>query len=181
MTLDATAMINSHSTKYKPTSVESKIIPPTLDLFNLTIIDINPIDLGTDLVSLTRDNTQLLVNAIFALPSERLEGDSGSLVAKLPDLKSSIIPIPREKSIPKQKPKTKWEKFAQERGIQKVKKTKEVYDENSGTYLPRHGYKSAKNDPMNDWIKEVPLNGDPFDPESQPKKEGKGKKKIGKK
>ena len=157
--LNVEEVLASHSSKYKSVQVPQKVIPVTLDLPNLTLIDINPIESTTELITLTRDNVQLLVNGIFDLPTKNL--DSG-IYAVLPEAKTSIIPIPREKSIPKPKAKTTWQKFAEERGIKKTKNTVAKFDEASETYLPSHGYGSAKNNPMNDWIREVPDNEDPY-------------------
>lgn len=71
---------------------------------------------------LTRDNVQLLVNDIWELPTERVEE---CVVAKLP--KPAYV-LPRTRKCPVAKPLTKWEKFAQEKGIKKVKKDKKVFD-----------------------------------------------------
>lgn len=74
------------------------------------------------ILDLTRDNVQLLVNEIWELPTERVEE---SVVAKLP--KPTTI-LPRSKKCPVPKPLTKWEKFAKEKGIKKVKKDKKLFD-----------------------------------------------------
>lgn len=74
------------------------------------------------LQDLTRDNVQLLVNEIWELPTERVEE---CVVAKLP--KPTFV-LPRSRKCPVAKPLTKWEKFAQEKGIKKVKKDKKVFD-----------------------------------------------------
>jgi regulator of ribosome biosynthesis len=52
--------------------------------------------------------------------------------------------LPRTRKLPGPKPETRWEKFARERGIQKQKKERMVFDEDSGEYRPRFGYKRAK-------------------------------------
>lgn len=74
------------------------------------------------LLNLTRDNTQLLLNEIWELPTERVEE---TVVAKLPAPKYKI---PRSRRIPVPKPLTKWQKFAQDKGIKKKKRDKKVYD-----------------------------------------------------
>ena len=51
--------------------------------------------------------------------------------------------LPREKPIPKPKPLTKWQKFAQKKGIVKKKRSKLVYDEDADEWRRRHGYKKA--------------------------------------
>ncbi len=54
---------------------------------------------------------------------------------------------------------TKWEKFAQIKGIKNKKKSNLVFDEESGEYRPRWGYGSKNNDPLKDWLVEFPSNG----------------------
>lgn len=56
--------------------------------------------------------------------------------------------------VPVPKPPTRWEKFAQIKGITK-RQTSQVYDEGRQEWRPRYGPKSSKNDPMNDWITEL--------------------------
>ena len=75
------------------------------------------------MLNLTRDNTQLLINEIWQLPTERVDE---CIVAKLP-APSTILP--RLRKVPGPKLMTKWEKFAQEKGITKKNKEKKVYDE----------------------------------------------------
>jgi hypothetical protein len=75
------------------------------------------------LKDLARDNTQLLLNKIWELPTERVEE---AIVAKLP---AQTFVLPREKPLPKPKPLTKWQKYAQEKGITKTKKSKLTWDE----------------------------------------------------
>jgi hypothetical protein len=51
--------------------------------------------------------TQALVSQLFALPSEAVQG------GRLAHLPAPSTALPREKPIPKAKPLTKWQKFAQ--------------------------------------------------------------------
>lgn len=104
--------------------------------------------------SLARDNTQLLVNEIWKLPTERVEE---VIVAKLP---VPATPLPREKPPPKPRPPTKWEQFAKLKGIQKKKKTNLVWDENAKEWKRRWGYQRAK-DNTKEWLIEVPETADP--------------------
>jgi regulator of ribosome biosynthesis len=53
--------------------------------------------------------TQALVGQLFALPSEAVQG------GRLAHLPAPSSALPREKPIPKPKPLTKWQKFAQVR------------------------------------------------------------------
>jgi hypothetical protein len=75
------------------------------------------------LKDLARDNTQLLLNKIWELPTERVEE---AIVAKLP---AQTFLLPREKPLPKPKPLTKWQKYAREKGISRIKKSKLSWDE----------------------------------------------------
>ncbi|KAA0704572.1 Ribosome biogenesis regulatory protein -like protein [Triplophysa tibetana] len=104
--------------------------------------------------SLARENTQLLINELWKLPTERVKD---VIVAKLPE---PTTPLPREKPLPKQKPPTKWEQFAKLKGIQKKKKTNLVWDEVHKEWKRRWGYKRAKDD-TKEWLIEVPENADP--------------------
>ena len=82
------------------------------------------------LLELGRDNAQLLVNQFFGLPREEVDG---VLTVKLPE---GTTRIPREKPIPKPKPLTKWQRYAKEKGIQKRKKAKLIWDEQLKVQLP---------------------------------------------
>eukprot|EP00056_Hartaetosiga_gracilis_P002437 m.53600 g.53600 ORF g.53600 m.53600 type:complete len:278 (-) comp11046_c0_seq2:925-1758(-) len=135
-----------------------------IDEGNLLGHDVRPIELRLlksektkdQATEIARENTQLLFNALWKLPRETLP--EGKFVT-LPQPKSHI---PREKPVPKEKHKTRWEKFAELKGIQNKKKGRMVFDEATGEWIPRFGYKSA-NDPSNvPWI-EVPANADPYE------------------
>ena len=49
--------------------------------------------------------------------------------------------MPREKRLPEAKTETKWEKYAKEKGIQKTKKERMVWNEATQQFAPRWGYK----------------------------------------
>ncbi|XP_012735093.2 ribosome biogenesis regulatory protein homolog [Fundulus heteroclitus] len=104
--------------------------------------------------ALARDNTQLLINELWKLPTERVEE---VIVAKLPEQSTRL---PREKPPPKPRPPTKWEQFAKLKGIQKKKKTNLVWDDVAKEWRRRWGYKRA-NDNTKDWLIEVPQTADP--------------------
>jgi regulator of ribosome biosynthesis len=114
------------------------------DLGNLCAHDpapINPEDFQQDreakCLEIAQAITQSLVAKLFELPSS---GVQGGRVAQLPKPTSVL---PREKPVPKPKPLTKWQKFAQKKGIVKHKRSKLVYDEDAGEWRRRHGYKKA--------------------------------------
>ncbi|CAK0734961.1 hypothetical protein CVIRNUC_000508 [Coccomyxa viridis] len=81
--------------------------------------------------------TQSLIARLFQLPSEAIpEGR----IAQLPE---PTTQLPRAKPLPKPREPTKWEVFAQRKGITKRKRGKEVWDEEAGDYKRRFGYKRA--------------------------------------
>lgn len=66
------------------------------------------------------------------------------------------------KKLPKLKPPTRWEKFAKAKGIQHRNKNKMIYDEATGEWVPRWGYKGTNGDGANDWLIPVPQNDGNF-------------------
>ncbi|AQZ17951.1 RRS1 (YOR294W) [Zygosaccharomyces parabailii] len=168
----ATERINMSDKDYKnlPVTVE-KPIPVAYDLGNLAVFDSNMLD-GNEYDSsnadrednikkLTRDNVQLLINQILSLPirttTDSIAGSSDqSATVTLLQLPECITVLPREKPLPKPKAPTKWEKFAAKKGIQpKAKSGKTVYDEASGEWVPKWGYK-GKNKQLDDqWLVEM--------------------------
>lgn len=108
------------------------------DLHDLTAFDIAPVE-ENKLQEVSRDNVQLLVNKLFSQEIEKSETD---FLVSLPLLGSSHLP--REKQLPKQKVKTRWEKFAEAKGIQKRKRGAMVWDEINKAWAPRWGAKSVK-------------------------------------
>lgn len=154
--------------EYKPVTVE-KPIPNTFDLGNLATFDPNPLDNAQlkdpkqreeYLASRTRDNVQLLINQILSLPVKTTT-DSNSATGQNSNLTLIQLPepttlLPREKAIPKAKPPTKWEQFAARKGIKaKAKDGKMVYDEASGEWVPKWGYKGKNKQLDNQWLVEV--------------------------
>lgn len=75
-------------------------------------------------------------------------------------------PLPREKPVPAEKEKTRWEKFAAKKGIKdKKKEGKLVFDEETGEWVPKWGYKGKNKEGEGDWIVEV---------DEEKEKQGKG-------
>ncbi|RLV93069.1 Regulator of ribosome biosynthesis [Spathaspora sp. JA1] len=159
----------SKETEYKPVTVD-KPIPNTYDLGNLATFDPNPLDntiLKNDnereqyLTSVTRDNVQLLINQILSLPVKTTTDTQGSSTGQnstmtLIQLPEPTTQLPREKAIPKAKPPTKWEQFAARKGIKaKAKDGKMVYDEATGEWVPKWGYKGKNKELDNQWLVEV--------------------------
>ena len=69
-------------------------------------------------MSTARDGVQTLLASLFDLPTTPSEDGP---VAQLPP---PTTQLPRAKPLPKPKPLTKWEKFANAKGIQKKRKDK---------------------------------------------------------
>lgn len=139
-----------------------KEVPLNFDLGHLSVYDPNLIDekkyrkdVNSYLAQVTRDNAQLFINELWNQETMKVDG---YVVAKLP---KPILRLPRAKAIPKPKAPTKWEAFAAKKGIQNRKKDKLVYDEASGEWRPRFGYKSAKNQSADDWMVEDKPGADP--------------------
>lgn len=136
------------------------MVPPglELDVGNLAAFDGRVGQDGT-LLELARDGVEALVHAVFSLPAEMT--DAG----KLADMPEPSFQLPREKPIPKVRAMTKWKKFAQEKGIQKKRRDRLVYDEAMDDFVPRYG-KGSKNSLDRDVIllhKEgMELDADPF-------------------
>ncbi|KAH7855413.1 hypothetical protein Vadar_024540 [Vaccinium darrowii] len=83
---------------------------------------------------------QAVADALFNLPS--IDDPDGPIVT----LPQPTTRLPREKPLPKKKPPTKWELFAQKKGIVQRKKDKVVFDEQTGTWKRRHGYDRVNDD-----------------------------------
>jgi len=171
--------------KYASILVE-KPIELELDLGNMLAIDNNQIDSSkllnrdereTFLEELARDNTQILINAIWGLPTERVEE---VVIAKFPPPQYKL---PREKPLPKPKVPTKWEKYAQEKGItKKKKKDRLVWDDVVKKWVPQFGYKKKQAENEKNWcipIKEGPNpNVNPHEKMEEDKKERKAKNEL---
>uniref|UniRef100_A0A1A9WFD9 Ribosome biogenesis regulatory protein n=1 Tax=Glossina brevipalpis TaxID=37001 RepID=A0A1A9WFD9_9MUSC len=148
--------------KYKPITVE-KHLECRIDVGMMLISDPNDLEekelkesRATYLLNLTRDNTQLLMNEIWKLPTERMDE---CIVAKLPQ---PVTILPRLRKVPGPKPLTKWEKFAKEKGLIKKKKDKKVYDEMLDKWVPTYGFKRSDSEKQKEWVLEVPQNADPM-------------------
>ncbi|EDL14278.1 ribosome biogenesis regulatory protein homolog [Mus musculus] len=134
------------------------------DLGNLLASDRNPPTVlrqagpspEAELRALARDNTQLLINQLWRLPTERVEE---AVVARLPE---PATRLPREKPLPRPRPLTRWQQFARLKGIRPKKKTNLVWDEASGQWRRRWGYKRARDD-TKEWLIEVPGSADPME------------------
>lgn len=115
-------------------------------LRNLIAVDATPVAAengdAESLLVLSRDNTQLLVNRIFSL--NRVSTPDGIHAVQPSD---DAITMPRMYPLPKPKPKTRWQLFAEARGIKKHKRSRMVFDKTTNDWVPRWGYKSIKKRP----------------------------------
>ena len=134
------------------------------DLGNLLALDRNPPTLlcqarpspEVELRALARDNTQLLINQLWRLPTERVEE---AVVARLQE---PATRLPREKPLPRPWPLTRWQQFARLKGILPKKKTNLLWEEASGQWRRRWGYKLAWDD-TKEWVIEVPGSSNPME------------------
>lgn len=169
MRISSISILLMSEQNFKPVTV-SKPIPNTYDLGNLATFDPNPLenDKLNDpqqkeeyLASVTRDNLQLLINQVLSLPIKTTTETHGSSTGQdstmtLIQLPDPSTPLPREKAIPKAKAATKWEQFAARKGIKaKAKDGKMVYDEATGEWVPKWGYKGKNKELDNQWLVEV--------------------------
>lgn len=160
---------NCQNMSVRKTPVVEKAIPVSYDLGNLAVADLNPLDLSGDLekqlYDATRDSTQLLINQFLQLPIKRTVGSINSTGAQdnsmaLFQLPEPLWRLPREKSVPKDKPKTRWELFAEKKGIKKrAKDGKLVFDDETKTWVPKWGYGGINKKMDNEGIVEYDDNG----------------------
>lgn len=135
-----------------------KPTPYTFDLGLLLASDPNPLaldrqSLEPSLASLARDGAQALVNQLLAT-CPAASTPAGVLLS----LPAPATPLPREKPLPPPRAETTWERFAKKRGIKA--KTREArknlrYDDDTGEWVRKWGYKGANKAGENDWLVEV--------------------------
>ncbi|TQS34539.1 hypothetical protein Golomagni_05073 [Golovinomyces magnicellulatus] len=135
----------------------NKPTPYTFDLGLLLACDPNPLinssNLEDDLVATARDGAQALINQL--LSTCPIASTPNGVLLTLPKPETSL---PREKPLPKPKELTAWQRFAAKKGIKS--KTAEqrkrlVYDEATGEWVPKWGYKGKNKTSESDWIVEV--------------------------
>ncbi|XP_073318039.1 ribosome biogenesis regulatory protein homolog [Primulina huaijiensis] len=120
-----------------------------IDLGNLMAFDphyqfISPTSSREDVVKEALEEGRRLVQAVVdALFNLRSTEDHAGPIVELP---APTTKLPREKPFPKPKPPTKWELFAERKGIQKRNKEKLVFDEQTATWKRRHGYDRVNDD-----------------------------------
>lgn len=144
--------------------VVNKTIPVSFDLRRLSVFDENPLDISDDLenylISLTRDNTQLLINELLSCPV-KVVTDSHESSNQTSSITTLILPnptfhLPREKHLPQSKPLTKWQEFAKKKGIRpKTKEGKIIFDKEAQEWKPKWGYKGVNKKLDDQWLVEV--------------------------
>ncbi|KAL1866765.1 hypothetical protein VTK73DRAFT_4529 [Phialemonium thermophilum] len=132
--------------------------PYTFDLGLLLANDPNPVaidhsDVEGSLAELARTGAQALINQLLTT-CPITSTDAGVLLSLPP----STTPLPREKPLPTPKAETRWEAFARKRGIKP--KTREQrrnlqYNESTGEWERKWGYKGANKAGEDDWLVEV--------------------------
>lgn len=141
---------------------DSQLQPHTFNLAHLLCNDPNPLPSYDDtnkeavLASTARQCAQSLINQLLTTCPISRSTDDGNLQITLPAPSTEPgMMLPREKSVPKEKEKTKWEKFAAKKGIQGKKRDGNLrYDEEKGDWVKKHGYK-GKDASGGDWLVEV--------------------------
>lgn len=107
---------------------------------------------------------QTLIATLFSLPT------TSSPDGPLAQLPPPTTQLPRAKPLPKPKPLTKWQQFANAKGIQHRKKEKKVWDEDRQEWVDRWGWKGANKNEEKQWLTEVPKNaGEPSRCHTQPR------------
>lgn len=133
----------------------TKPVPYTFDLGNLLVNDANllsPKPTNAEIAEAARDCAQGLINQLLTVCPITSHVTEGVLLT----LPRPTTQLPREKPLPSEREKTKWERFAEKRGIKKKPKdTKMVYDEATGEWVPRWGYKGKNKNGEDAWIVEV--------------------------
>ncbi|OXV11017.1 hypothetical protein Egran_01223 [Elaphomyces granulatus] len=181
------AAASSTSAKSKPERLPitvSKPSPYIFDLGHLIAKDPNPlvipttVPLNDSLKATARDGAQCLLNQLLTTCPITSSAKDGVLLTLPPP--NTLLP--RHKPVPTPKPPTKWELFARKKGIgkynakpgtalaDKERRKKLVYDEATGEWVPRWGYKGKNKAEEEDWLVEVP--------EKEWKKEGQTEQNI---
>lgn len=143
----------SSKTDRLPVTV-TKPIPYTFDLGHLTCFDANPLKsfpTTTDIDSTARDCAQSILNQL--LTTCPINSTPDGVHVSLPQ---PTFLLPREKPVPTPKEETTWQKFAKKKGIApKKREGKTVYDEATGEWVPKYGYKGVNKKGENEWLVEV--------------------------
>lgn len=88
-------------------------------------------------------------------------------------LPGSKVVLPREKPIPKEKPKSRWEKFREEKGLPaRQKRSRMIFDPITNDWVPRYGTGSKKKiEEEHNWLMEDKASNGGVDPFTKKKQE----------
>ena len=135
----------------------------------------------TIMINKAKQNYIDFASSLFDILNKQQGEDKEDLdYDKAPDeltLPEAIITLPRSLPIPIEKPLTKWEKYKKEKGITQRKRSRMVFSEEVGDWVPRWGKGSVKHiqDSMN-WVMEEKEPGvNPFEQKSNEKQLAKAK------
>ena len=173
-----------------PTPIQEKRENIFFDTRRLVIIDSNNIlnsknnekELTeTIMINKAKQNYIDFASSLFDILNKQQGEEKEDLdYDKAPDeltLPENIITLPRSLPVPIPKPPTKWEKYKMEKGITQRKRSRMVYSEEVGDWIPRWGKGSVKHiqDSMN-WLMEEKEPGvNPFEQKSNEKQIAKAK------
>ncbi|KAH8585170.1 ribosome biogenesis regulatory [Cryptosporidium sp. chipmunk genotype I] len=113
--------------------------PLEVCLSNLIGIDIASVN-EAEISKSGANNLQLMLNSIWSDLSK--ENTKDGVVVNLPSKQE--IQLPRAYPLPTKREKTRWEKFAELKGIKKRKRSRMVYDPITDDFVPRWGRNSIK-------------------------------------
>ena len=152
-----------------------------LDVGLLCITDVSvvsgPARTEDELLAAATKAASKLYSEFKALPKSVKKGkfEGASEMLQLPQ---PVMRLPREKSAPKAKPLTAWEKFALKKGIAlNKKKSNTMFDEERQEWRDKWGKRAREDTETHDWLREVrpgyvaeEEGGDPFLDERRAKK-----------
>ncbi|BBM97726.1 regulator of ribosome biosynthesis [Marchantia polymorpha subsp. ruderalis] len=140
-----------------------------MDLGNLMVFDPRAsFSSPAECLEKARELIQALSDKLYELPA------TVDKVGRLVTLPPPTTRLPREKPLPKPRPPTKWEQFAQKKGIKKRKRSKLEYDDQTDEWRRRHGYKRVNDENQIPWIEARDTDEpgvDPFEKLKSDKKE----------
>ncbi|KAL9091763.1 MAG: hypothetical protein Q9159_001278 [Coniocarpon cinnabarinum] len=136
--------------------------------------------------AVARDAAQSLLNTLLttcpitttsSTSTSRNETASGSGV--LMTLPAPQFHLPREKRIPERKEKTKWQRFAEKKGIKNKKREGRVFDEETKEWRPRYGMRAPGKKADGQWLVEVDEKKEESGDEGDKRKLGREERKEG--
>lgn len=135
----------------------------------------------TIMINKAKQNYISFASSLFDLLAKQQGKEKEDLdYDKAPDeinLPEAIITLPRSLPIPVAKPLTKWEKYKQEKGITQRKRSRMVFSEEIGDWVPRWGKDSVKKiqDSLNWAMEEKEPGVNPFEQKANEKQLAKAK------